>query len=73
MKVRMTVSIAGNAEPRYELPEFSFAPGDEVELHPELAAAWIAAGHAEAMAKPRARRAAVAVDDTQPQDAQGSD
>lgn len=48
MKVRMRVSIAGNPEPRYGLAtSFSFAPGDEVDLHPDLAAAWLANGHAE--------------------------
>lgn len=47
MKVRMLVSIAGHAEPIYELGDFSFAPGDEVELHPALAQAWIESGHAE--------------------------
>jgi hypothetical protein len=47
MKVRMRVSVAGNPEPRYDLASFSFAPGDEVDLHPELAAAWLASGHAE--------------------------
>jgi hypothetical protein len=47
MKVRMCVSIAGHPEPRYDLDSFSFAPGDEVDLHPELAAAWLASGHAE--------------------------
>lgn len=65
MKVRMLVSIAGLAEPLYDLPEFSFAPGDEVRLHPDLAKAWIDCGHAEEVtdlvveAKPRKSRKAV--------------
>jgi len=54
MTVRFLVSIAGNAEPMYDLPEFSFSPGDTANLHDDLAAAWIDAGHVEAVivAKP---------------------
>lgn len=51
MRVRMLISIAGNAEPNYGLPEFSFAPGDTPDLHKDLAKAWIAAGHAEKFRK----------------------
>jgi hypothetical protein len=46
-KVRILVGIAGNAEPRYELLDFSFAPGQVTELHPKLAEIWIATGKAE--------------------------
>jgi hypothetical protein len=48
-KVKMVVSIAGLAEPIYDLEEFSFKPGEEIEIHPELARHWIAAGHAIAI------------------------
>lgn len=48
MKVCMCVSIAGHAEPMYGLGDFSFSPGDVVDLHPDLAEAWLANGHAEA-------------------------
>lgn len=45
--VRMQVSIAGHAEPTYNLDEdFSFQPNQVVELHPTLAEAWIDCGHA---------------------------
>lgn len=44
--VKMQVSIAGHAR-EYGHSEFSLAPGDVVELHPDLAAAWIEVGHAE--------------------------
>jgi len=44
----MRVSIAGGPEPRHDLGEFSFRPGQVAELHPDLAAAWIACGHASA-------------------------
>jgi hypothetical protein len=57
MKVRMCVSIAGHAEPLYELPEFSFAPGDEVDLHADLAKAWISCGHAEKISRRKATAA----------------
>ncbi len=42
MKVTFTTSIAGHAMPEYDLPDFSFKPGDTVTLHDKLAAAWIA-------------------------------
>jgi hypothetical protein len=44
MKVTILQSIAGNAEPLYDLPEFSFRPGETVELNDALAKAWIASG-----------------------------
>lgn len=50
-KVKMLVSIAGHAEPRYDHADFSLAPGDVVELHPDLADAWVKGGHAEAAKK----------------------
>lgn len=46
-KIRFLTGIAGNADARYELPIFGFEAGDVTELHPDLAAAWIAAGIAE--------------------------
>lgn len=49
-KIRLKTSIAGNAEPRYGLAPFAFAPGQEVELDERLAAHWIASGVAEAIA-----------------------
>lgn len=52
MKVRMLVSIAGGAEPLYGLEEFSFRPGEEVDLDDTLAGHWIAAGHASAVKAP---------------------
>ncbi len=48
VKVTMRVSIAGGPEPVHGLGEFSFRPGQAVELHPDLAAAWIASGNASA-------------------------
>jgi hypothetical protein len=47
MKIRMLTSIAGNADPRYGLDSFSFAPNAVVDVHKNLAAAWIASGAAE--------------------------
>ena len=45
-KVKMCISIAGNADPNYDQPEFGYAPGQVVEVHPILAEAWIASGTA---------------------------
>lgn len=42
MKIKMLQSIAGHAEPRYRLADFGFAPGAVLEIHDELAKAWIA-------------------------------
>lgn len=53
MKIRMLVSIAGNADARYGLGDFSFAAGQVVDVDKVLAAAWIAAGNAE---KPKAEK-----------------
>ena len=47
MKVIILQSIAGNAEPRYDLPEFAFRPGEMVDLNDDLAKAWISSGVAE--------------------------
>ena len=58
MKVRMLISIGGHAEPAYNHPEFSYSPGDVVDIDKTLAAAWIAAGHAEPV-KGKATPAAV--------------
>ncbi len=44
MQITMQTSIAGHADPRYGLPDFGFAPGQVVDVHPDLAAAWVAAG-----------------------------
>lgn len=51
MRVRMLISVAGNAAPLYDLPDFAFKPGDTPELNKDLAKAWIAAGHAEKFRK----------------------
>jgi len=51
VKIKMNVAIAGLAEPKYDLGEFSFVPEQVVEVHPDLAAAWVVAGHAEAIAE----------------------
>lgn len=49
MKVRMLVSIAGHAMPHYGITgTFSFAPGEVIDLHDELADKWIESGLAEA-------------------------
>lgn len=51
MKVRMLVSIAGHAMPHYGIMgTFSFAPGEAVELHEDLADKWIESGLAENVA-----------------------
>jgi hypothetical protein len=42
-RVRMLVSAAGLANPEYEMEGYSFAPGEEIDLHEDLAAAWIEA------------------------------
>lgn len=44
MRVLIQVSIAGNADPRYNLEEFSFQPGQIADVDPDLAQAWIASG-----------------------------
>ena len=48
-RVKMLVSIAGNADATYGQPEFSYRIGEFVEVHPQLAAEWISAGLAEAL------------------------
>lgn len=47
MKIKIKQSIAGNADESYGLESFSFAPGQVVEIHDELAAAWLASEVAE--------------------------
>lgn len=48
MKVRMLESIAGHAMPHYGIDKtFSLAPGDQLELHDDLAAKWIGSKIAE--------------------------
>jgi hypothetical protein len=49
IRVKMLVSIGGLAESKYGLEDFSFEPGQIVELHPNLARSWIAGGLAEAI------------------------
>jgi hypothetical protein len=49
IKVKMLTSIAGLANPLYDLPEHGYQQDDIVELHPTLANAWIEAGIAEAV------------------------
>ena len=49
IKVKMLTSIAGLANPDYDLPEHGYTVGDIVELHPQLAEAWIQSGTAEAV------------------------
>lgn len=44
IKVKMLTSIAGLANPDYDLPEHGFQAGDIAELHPKLAEAWVEAG-----------------------------
>ena len=46
MKVKIIEAIAGNADERYGLSDFSFRPGEEIELDDTLAAAWIESGRA---------------------------
>lgn len=48
IKVKMLVSVAGNADERYDLPSHGYGAGQIIELHPELAASWIASGRAAA-------------------------
>lgn len=55
MFVKIQTSIAGHADPRYELDDFSFRPGEEVEVHDDLAAAWIESGVAAPIADPSAK------------------
>jgi len=59
MKIRMLVSIAGNADERYDIGDFSFGAGQVVDVHKTLAAAWIDSGNAE-KAKASAQDAPVA-------------
>jgi hypothetical protein len=59
IKVKMLTSIAGLANPDYDLPEHGYQQEEIVELHPVLANAWIEAGIAEAFKEkdPKAGRA----------------
>ena len=57
MKIRMLTSIAGHADPANGLDDdFSFKPGELLELDEPLAEAWIAAGHAEVAPEPKHRK-----------------
>jgi hypothetical protein len=49
VKVKMRTSIAGLANPEFDLPEHGYEQDQIVELHPTLAAAWIESGLAEAI------------------------
>lgn len=42
----MLVSVAGNADKKYAQADFGYAPGQIVELDPELAQAWVSSGKA---------------------------
>lgn len=44
MKVKMLAPIAGNANPDYNLPDFSFAAGEIVDVNASIANAWLASG-----------------------------
>lgn len=58
MKVKMLVSISGLACPIAGFErDFSFSPGDVVTVKPELAKAWIAAGHAETVKEEKPAKA----------------
>jgi hypothetical protein len=46
MRVKIIEPIAGHADERYNLEDHSFKPGEVVDLHDDLAAAWIADGRA---------------------------
>lgn len=52
MRVRVKVSIAG--------ADFSYQPGEIAALAEELAAAWLACGHAELLEEPAPEPAAAA-------------
>jgi hypothetical protein len=47
IKVKLLTSIAGHSDEQYDQPDFGYAPGEVVELHPKLAAAWVSSGLAE--------------------------
>jgi hypothetical protein len=47
-KVKMLIAIAGHAEPKYDLADFAFDPGQVVDIDSKLALLWIASGTAEA-------------------------
>jgi hypothetical protein len=50
MRVKMIEARAGHADETYNLPDnFSFRPGEIVDLDDALAAAWIESGEAEAV------------------------
>lgn len=51
IKVKMLTGIAGRANPLYDLPDHGYQPDEIVDLHPELAKFWFAAGIAEPVAK----------------------
>lgn len=44
VRVRIETSIAGAADPLYDLPEHSYKQGVIISVHPNLAEAWTASG-----------------------------
>lgn len=57
-KIRMLSSVSGLAMPGYGIQgEFAHHAGTQVDIHPELAKAWIGCGYAE-LAAAQATRAA---------------
>lgn len=54
--LRISVNIAGNPEPLYDLPEHNYKPGQRITVHPALAESWINAGIAEAPEEPVAAK-----------------
>ena len=58
MKVTILQSIAGHADPRYDLSEHSFRPNEIADLHNDLARAWCASGVAEKLKKSAAKKEA---------------
>jgi hypothetical protein len=48
-RVKILVSIAGHAMPNYDLEDFAYQPGQEVEINDGLALRWIDGGIAEAL------------------------
>ena len=52
MQIKIVQSIAGHADPRYELEDFGYRPGEVVDVDDELAASWIDAGIAAGLEEP---------------------
>jgi len=58
-KVKMCVSISGSPDPRDPAIALEFRPGQVVELHPDLAEAWIGSGLAVRIVEAKPPEAAV--------------